>query len=127
MSEAPRVELSNTDLPDLTDFSVPASQNGSTNQASTQQTAGDAKNSLLETAQNTMASIQNHPSVQNAKETVLNGPVAQQAKAEGAKTRDEFADLANSKQIPEQKTATGQNLTRKCSCGCRRVHGLANR
>lgn len=48
MSEAPRVELSNTDLPDLTDFSVPASQNGSTNQASTQQTAGDAKNSLLE-------------------------------------------------------------------------------
>jgi len=111
MSEAPRVELSNTDLPDLTDFSVPASQNGSTNQASTQQTAGDAKNSLLETAQNTMASIQNHPSVQNAKETVLNGPVAQQAKAEGAKTRDEFADLANSKQIPEQKTATGQNLT----------------
>jgi ABC-type multidrug transport system fused ATPase/permease subunit len=58
-----------------------------------------------------MASIQNHPSVQNAKETVLNGPVAQQAKAEGAKTRDEFADLANSKQIPEQKTATGQNLT----------------
>ena len=55
------------------------------------------------------------------------GPVAQQAKAEGAKTRDEFADLANSKQIPEQKTATGQNLTRKCSCGCRRVRGLANR
>lgn len=41
------------------------------------------------------------------------GPVGQQAKAEGAKTRDEFADLANSKQIPEQKTATGQNLTRE--------------
>lgn len=41
--------------------------------------------------------------------------MAQQAKAEGAKTRDEFADLANSKQIPEQKTATGQNLTRECS------------
>ncbi|KAJ4381615.1 hypothetical protein N0V86_002979 [Didymella sp. IMI 355093] len=127
MSDAPRVELSNTDLSDLSDINadlttVPANrmadaeppmvnQNGSANQASTQQTAGDAKNSLLETAQNTMASIQNHPSVQNAKETVLNGPVAQQAKVEGAKTRDEFADLANSKQIPEQKTATGQNLT----------------
>ncbi|KAF3050132.1 hypothetical protein E8E11_008799 [Didymella keratinophila] len=136
MSDAPRVELSNTDLSDLSDINadlstLPANrmgnahppmvnENGSANQASTQQTAGDAKNSILETAQNTMASIQNHPSVQNAKETVLNGmqpntdfegPVAQQAKAEGAKTRDEFADLANSKQIPEQKTATGQNLT----------------
>jgi ABC-type multidrug transport system fused ATPase/permease subunit len=41
----------------------------------------------------------------------MNGPVAQNVKAEGAKTRDEFADLANSKTIPEQKTATGQNLT----------------
>jgi ABC-type multidrug transport system fused ATPase/permease subunit len=127
MSDAPRVELSNTNLSDLSDINadlstLPANrmgnaqppmvnENGSANQASTQQTAGDAKNSILETAQNTMASIQNHPSVQNAKETVLNGPVAQQAKAEGAKTRDEFADLANSKQIPEQKTATGQNLT----------------
>ncbi|KAL1653785.1 hypothetical protein SLS61_003569 [Didymella pomorum] len=126
MSDAPRVELSNTNLSDLSDINadlstLPANrmgnaqppmvnENGSANQASTQQTAGDAKNSILE-SKNTMASIQNHPSVQNAKETVLNGPVAQQAKAEGAKTRDEFADLANSKQIPEQKTATGQNLT----------------
>ena len=124
MSEAPRVELSNTDLSDLADLSAPANQNtqppmvnGSSNQASIQQTAGDAKNSLLEckvsgtqnasarsrepwkltpsdsvicvshttlnsssnnhtAAQNTMASIQNHPSVQNAKETVLNGMVS---------------------------------------------------
>jgi hypothetical protein len=55
MSEAPRVELSNTDLSDLADLSAPANQhsqplpvNGSANQASTQQTAGDAKNSILE-------------------------------------------------------------------------------
>lgn len=41
------------------------------------------------------------------------GPVAQNVKAEGAKTRNEFADLANSKTIPEHKAATGQNLTRK--------------
>lgn len=40
------------------------------------------------------------------------GPVAQSVQAEGAKTRDEFADLANAKQIPEHKAATGQNLTR---------------
>jgi hypothetical protein len=123
MSDAPRVELSNTDLSDLADLSAPADThsqalpvNGSANQASTQQTASDAKNSILESkvsgtenasahcrepkltpchsitcashttlisapnnhtaAQNTMASIQNHPSVQNAKETVLNGKVS---------------------------------------------------
>lgn len=124
MSEAPRVELSNTDLSDLADLSAPANRdsqalpvNGSANQASTQRTAADAKNSILEcmvsgtenasvrsrepwkltpydsticashttlisspnsltAAQNTMASIQNHPSVQNAKETVLNGKVS---------------------------------------------------
>ena len=33
--------------------------------------------------------------------------------AEGAKTRDEFADLVNSRTVPDHKTATGQNLTRK--------------
>jgi hypothetical protein len=64
MSDAPRVELSNTDLSDLSDINadlttVPANrlaeaqppmvnQNGSANQASTQQTAVDAKNNLLE-------------------------------------------------------------------------------
>jgi hypothetical protein len=55
MSEAPRVELSNTDLSDLAELSAPANQhsqplpvNGSANQAPTQQTASDAKNSILE-------------------------------------------------------------------------------
>lgn len=41
------------------------------------------------------------------------GPVAQNVKAEGAKTRDEFADLANARTIPDHKAATGQNLTRR--------------
>jgi hypothetical protein len=64
MSDAPRVELSNTNLSDLSDINadlstLPANrmgnaqppmvnENGSANQASTQQTAGDAKNSILE-------------------------------------------------------------------------------
>lgn len=45
---------------------------------------------------------------------VLNsaGPVGQSVQAEAGKTRNEFADLANSRQIPEHKAATGQNLTR---------------
>ncbi|OAL53868.1 hypothetical protein IQ07DRAFT_677285 [Pyrenochaeta sp. DS3sAY3a] len=76
-------------------------------------------------AQHTMAAANSSPAVQNVKDSVLNaarndptrhianfaGPVAQGVKAEGAKTRDEFADLANSRTTPEEKTATGQNLT----------------
>ena len=51
----------------------------------------------------------------SAHDTLLNfaGPVAQNVKAEGAKTRDEFADLANARTIPDHKAATGQNLTRR--------------
>ena len=103
-------------------------------------------------ASQAMSAANDHPAVQNAKQTVLNGevsaiassdhpgatltlifryripsppahaviltvlgPVAQNVKAEGAKTRDEFADLANSRAVPDHKAATGQNLTRKQS------------
>jgi hypothetical protein len=40
------------------------------------------------------------------------GPVGQNVQAEATKTRNEFADLANSRQTPDYKAATGQNLTR---------------
>lgn len=112
MSEAPRVQLTSTDLSDL-DPSAPSNQyprqNGSANHPSAN--AQHIGNDLLTSAQNAMSAAVNHPSVQNAKETVLNGPVAQNVKAEGAKTRDEFADLANARTVPKQQTATGQNLT----------------
>lgn len=39
------------------------------------------------------------------------GPVAEKAKAEASATRNEFADLANSRQTPSQPAATGQPLT----------------
>lgn len=122
MSGAPRVELNNTqtdfDLatpngtPDLINQmdGSPSHVNGSAN-SDLQNSAIKAKNGILETASHAMNAANNHPSVQNAKQTVMNGPVAQNVKAEGAKTRDEFADLANSKTIPEHKAATGQNLT----------------
>lgn len=58
-----------------------------------------------------MAAINNHPTTQNIKDTVTNGPVAQNVKAEAAKTSDEFADLAHSRQTPENPAATGQPLT----------------
>lgn len=41
----------------------------------------------------------------------LLGPVGQTAKAETAKTRGEFADLANARTTPDQPAATGQPLT----------------
>jgi hypothetical protein len=96
-----------------------------------------------------MSAASNHPAVQNAKDTVVNGkvsvanlhssletvanvvarhrlsmsfpvdlilkiagPVGQNVQAEANKTRNEFADLANSRQTPDYKAATGQNLTR---------------
>lgn len=54
-----------------------------------------------------MDTVANHPITQS----VANGPVADKAKLEAGKTRDEFSNLANSRQVPEQKTATGQELT----------------
>ncbi|KAF2196613.1 hypothetical protein GQ43DRAFT_248910 [Delitschia confertaspora ATCC 74209] len=58
-----------------------------------------------------MDTVVNSPNVQNMKQQVQNGPVAQNVKAETAKTRNEFADLANARRTPEQPAATGQPLT----------------
>jgi len=119
MSEAPRV-----DLPVFPDLDTSAPSNGTSIQSSTQpqtngstngnlaQSAQKAGNSILETSQHAMNSIASHPSVQSAKDTVVNGPIGQNVSAEAGKTRNEFADLANSRQIPDHKAATGQNLTR---------------
>ncbi|EUC40322.1 hypothetical protein COCMIDRAFT_9775 [Bipolaris oryzae ATCC 44560] len=119
--EAPRVELNSTDL----DFDLTAPVNQKLSQMNSDAAplpngnadhslpngAVQTNGSLLDSASNAINAANNHPSVQNIKNTVMNGPVAQNVKAEGAKTRDEFADLANSKTIPDQKAATGQNLT----------------
>jgi len=54
-----------------------------------------------------MSSIQNSQTVQS----IANGPVADKARAEAATTKNEFSNLAASRQTPEHKTATGQDLT----------------
>jgi hypothetical protein len=54
-----------------------------------------------------MNSIQNSQAVQS----IANGPVADKARAEAATTKNEFSNLAASRQTPDSKTATGQNLT----------------
>lgn len=73
--------------------------------------AENAKNGFLDSAQSAMAAISNHPTTQNLKDNIANGPVGKGVKAETAKTRNEFADLASSRTTPEQPAATGQPLT----------------
>ncbi|KAH7135871.1 Reticulon-domain-containing protein, partial [Dendryphion nanum] len=109
MSEAPQLELNNSNLPDLTDTFA----NGNSHQESTKSSrkAKKAKDSLLDSAQNAMAAVQNHPTTQSLTDSVTNGPVGQNVKAETAKTKNEFADLANSRTTPDQPAATGQPLT----------------
>jgi len=48
---------------------------------------------------------------QAAYQSLANGPAAQSAKAEAAKTSSEFSNLANARQTPAQPAATGQPLT----------------
>lgn len=115
MSGAPHLELSNPDLPDL-DPSAPANSGSYTNghwkqPASNGSNYDASKNSILSSAQNAMDNVANHPTTQNVRDTVTNGPVAQNVKAEAGKTRNEFADLANSRITPDQPAATGQPLT----------------
>jgi len=58
-----------------------------------------------------MSSVQNHPATQQAKDTIVNGPVGQTVQDQSAKTSNEFQDLANSRQVPDKPAATGQPLT----------------
>jgi len=73
--------------------------------------ANSAKDSLLDSASSAMAAVNNHPTTQNIKNNIANGPVGQSVKAETEKTKSEFADLANSRTTPDQPAATGQPLT----------------
>ncbi|CAI6327090.1 unnamed protein product [Periconia digitata] len=81
--------------------------NGNSNVA---QNATRAKDSLIDSS-SAMAAVNNHPTTQNIKSNIANGPVGQGVKVESEKTRNEFADLANSRTTPDQPAATGQPLT----------------
>ncbi|RMZ73814.1 cell lysis [Pyrenophora seminiperda CCB06] len=131
MSDAPRVELPNTDTDfdhlngttHVSEMDADMSSHSNNNTAQNlQNSAIKAKDGILEIALSasaqTPAFMNSHPQssfprnhMQNAKNTVMNGPVAQNVKAESAKTRDEFADLVDSRTVPDHKAATGQNLT----------------
>ncbi|KAK0669302.1 Reticulon-domain-containing protein [Cercophora samala] len=73
------------------------------------------KNNIAATYNNvtngTMSRTAPIPSTANADMDVLAGPVAQNIKAEGARTTDELSNLANSRRAPSYTAATGQPLT----------------
>jgi len=48
---------------------------------------------------------------QSITQSITDGPMIQKAKTEANKTTAEFNDVANSRRVPDQKTATGQSLT----------------
>ncbi|KAK0257198.1 hypothetical protein LTR91_001464 [Friedmanniomyces endolithicus] len=75
--------------------------------ASAGQQVEGTKNTMMSKAQSAMDSVQNHPAVQN----IQNGPMADKARQETAQVQGEFSNLANSRQTPDTKTATGQPLT----------------
>ena len=75
--------------------------------SSANSSANNMKNSVANSAASTMNSIQNSQAVQS----IANGPVADKARAEAATTKNEFSNLAAARQTPDNKTATGQNLT----------------
>ncbi|KAF2642743.1 hypothetical protein P280DRAFT_468057 [Massarina eburnea CBS 473.64] len=84
---------------------------GTTNGSTVTGHAINAKDSLLQSASSAFTAVANHPTTQKMTDSVTNGPVADSARAEGAKTKAEFADLANSRTTPGQPAATGQPLT----------------
>jgi len=56
-----------------------------------------------------MDTVANHPVTQN----ITQGPMADKAREHYDKTQNEFSNVANSRRVPDQQTATGQPLTRR--------------
>ncbi|KAL9580685.1 MAG: hypothetical protein Q9212_004344 [Teloschistes hypoglaucus] len=65
----------------------------------------------MQNARDTAYNGLNHPMTQNMKNTVSNGPVAENVKNQSAITSSEFRNLADSRTAPNKSTATGQPLT----------------
>ncbi|KAL8734331.1 MAG: hypothetical protein Q9166_001529, partial [cf. Caloplaca sp. 2 TL-2023] len=115
------------DLPQQSEFKVPTLQSSTdmdnSNGSPALQNARDsAYNGLALSASQlcgrpavdqrlAMNTIQNHPTTQNMRDTVSNGPVADNVRNQSAKTSSEFRNLADSRAPPNKSTASGQPLT----------------
>ncbi|SMY19078.1 unnamed protein product [Zymoseptoria tritici ST99CH_1A5] len=99
--------------PDLNPYSSSngtSSTTSTTSPSTTEQTKQQANNILSnasQTVQQTMANIKNSETVQS----VANGPLADKARVEADATKNEFSNLAASRQTPQTQTANGQELT----------------
>ncbi|TID16496.1 Reticulon-domain-containing protein [Venturia nashicola] len=84
------------------------SDNGiSDNASATQNTTNTVIACEIQTAaQQAMSAVRDHPTTQNVKDTVVNGPVGQTVSDQSAKTSSEFKDLANSRTTPDTPAAT---------------------
>ncbi|KAF2227431.1 Reticulon-domain-containing protein [Elsinoe ampelina] len=69
--------------------------------------AAGLKDSIISSTQSAYDSVANSNTAQN----ISQGPVAQKAREEANKTSNEFGNVAASRRVPDQKTATGQPLT----------------
>lgn len=97
--------------PSTTDDSTAMTPQTSINNASTSTGLENAKNAAINNASAAINAAQNHPLTQNVKNTVANGPVAENVKDQHAKTQAEFTNLAAARTTPSQQAATGQQLT----------------
>jgi len=84
----------------MSDITTPATTNG----AGVNSTFADNASAAYDAAAN-------HPLTQNVKETIANGPVAENVKDQTLKTQSEFSNLAASRTTPSTPAATGQQLT----------------
>lgn len=96
------------DIPQQSEFKVPTLESTTSMDNSN---SSPAFQNARDSAYNTMNSIQNHPTTQNMKDTVSNGPVAENFKNQSAKTSSEFRNLADSRTSSNKSTANGQPLT----------------
>ncbi|KAI4094437.1 MAG: hypothetical protein LQ344_002186 [Seirophora lacunosa] len=58
-----------------------------------------------------MNTIKDHPTTQNMRDTISNGPIGENVKNQSAKASSEFRNLADSRTSPNKSTVSGQPLT----------------
>ncbi|KAI4113295.1 MAG: hypothetical protein LQ345_005696 [Seirophora villosa] len=58
-----------------------------------------------------MNTIKDHPTTQNMRDTISNGPIGENVKNQSAKTSSEFRNLADSRTSPNKSAVSGQPLT----------------
>ncbi|KAF4554291.1 Reticulon-like protein [Elsinoe fawcettii] len=94
--------------------SYPNINPGASNANSVNGSAAGLKDSIINSESLTMTDTQSaYDAVANSNtaQNISQGPVAQKAREEANKTSNEFGNVAASRRVPDERTATGQPLT----------------